>query len=317
MKEEQDLISIIIPVFNVEKYLDRCITSVMQQTYPHIEVLVIDDGSSDNSRKICDEWGEKDKRIRVFHKRNGGAASARNLGLMQAKGNYIGFVDSDDFIEPEMYENMLAAMTEGVDLVSCGTILEYPRQMRMHNELLYLPVQKTEKKYTGISALEELLLLRAFSFSACDKLFRKELLKGIKFPVGRSSEDLPMIFDTFLKCRNIVNTGNVKYHYIYRADSNSKQEFFFRRVDYAVFAGYICREITDRYPQLTKQAQGLYIKCLGHTISGIKSCRNRNDYIKLEKRLKKAFLKIFITNYYNPYISEQEKQWLIDNVFWR
>ena len=116
-----DLISIIVPVYKAEKYLRRCVDSILAQTYQNIEVLLIDDGSPDNSGEICDEYAEKDSRVRVFHKPNGGVSSARNLGLKEAKGDYIGFVDADDYIDKTMYEVLLCNLIkENSDISICS-----------------------------------------------------------------------------------------------------------------------------------------------------------------------------------------------------
>ena len=105
-----ELISVIIPIYNVEAYLDECIASVIAQTYSNLEIILVDDGSPDNCPQMCDEWAAKDSRIRVIHKENGGLSDARNAGIDIATGEYIAFVDSDDWIVPEMYEKMLAAL---------------------------------------------------------------------------------------------------------------------------------------------------------------------------------------------------------------
>ena len=114
------LISVIIPVYKVERYLPRCIDSILSQTYKNIELLLIDDGSPDSSGDICDEYAEKDPRVRMFHKENGGVSSARNLGLDEAKGDYIGFVDSDDYIAPGMYEKLVELIEDNnADIAVC------------------------------------------------------------------------------------------------------------------------------------------------------------------------------------------------------
>ena len=117
----KDLISVIIPIYNVEKYLNKCIDSIINQTYKNLEIILVDDGSPDNCPQICDEYAKKDNRIKVIHKKNGGVSSARNVGLINSTGNYIGFIDPDDYIEPIMYEKLLKVLKESNTLVSmCG-----------------------------------------------------------------------------------------------------------------------------------------------------------------------------------------------------
>lgn len=126
---EEGMISVIIPVYNVEPYLRKCLDSVICQTYRNLDIIVVDDGSTDDSGQICDEYQNMDDRIRVFHKKNEGLSSARNLGLQYVKGEYIGFVDSDDFIDEDMYESMLHEMKEDVDIVICGRRICFPKEM--------------------------------------------------------------------------------------------------------------------------------------------------------------------------------------------
>ena len=127
------MVSIIVPVYNVGAYLRKCLDSILNQTYRELEILVIDDGSTDRSGKICDEY-RKDRRVRVFHTENRGLSCARNLGLDEAKGEWIGFVDADDWIEPDMYELLIGKAVEtGADIVECGWFREYSNRTEVHN----------------------------------------------------------------------------------------------------------------------------------------------------------------------------------------
>ena len=118
-------ISIIVPVYKVEKYLDKCVNSIVGQTYKNLEIILVDDGSPDNCPAMCDEWAQKDSRIKVIHKKNGGLSSARNAGLDACTGDYIGFVDSDDWIEPDMYEYLLnIGMKNNADVSRCEFVIE-------------------------------------------------------------------------------------------------------------------------------------------------------------------------------------------------
>ena len=194
-QKEGALISVIIPVYNVRMYLKKCIESIIHQTYGNLEILIVDDGSDDGSEAICDQYGEQDHRIKVFHKDNGGLASARNYGLQYAGGDYIGFVDSDDYIDAGMYEHLIDVMYEEVDLASCGLREEYVRRYRRR----YLASNFTRgyQIMNNCEAMRELLLSRAFNFSVCNKLFKKRVFDNITFPEGRSSEDIPVMYEIF------------------------------------------------------------------------------------------------------------------------
>ena len=291
--EKRALISIIIPVYNVKNYLDRCMDSVTHQTYTNIEILIIDDGSEDGSGNLCDIWAEKDKRIKVFHKQNGGLSSARNYGLRRAKGEFIGFVDSDDYISLDMYEKLSEAMEHNIDIVTCGIVLENSGRDKGKNRIVHLPDSgKRNVFYTKAEAIEEFLLSRSLSSSMCNKLFRRRLFQGLHFPVGRTSEDIPVMFRLLLKSRGVLNIGQVKYHYVTRSDSISRQGFFYRRADWAIFAGHICKEITIHNPQLKKQSEVFYMRSLLHILIKIHESNHRVEFSALEKRLKKALLKM-------------------------
>ena len=163
-------VSIIIPVYNVEAYLDRCLKSIVNQTYENLEIIIVDDGSPDKCPFICDSWQLKDDRIIVIHKENGGLSSARNTGLDIATGDYICFVDSDDYISLDMIETMLdAALTYSVDVVTCGRI----RVANSTEEEMYsLPKGKL---FTGEKAIKELFCGGAIEEAAWDKLYKKEI----------------------------------------------------------------------------------------------------------------------------------------------
>lgn len=315
MEVLQGLISVIVPVYNVKEYLNRCMESLVYQTYTDIEILVVDDGSDDGSSEICDQWQQTDRRISVFHKQNGGLSSARNLGLNYAKGEFITFVDSDDYVDLDMYEIMITQMKEGIDIVSCGTVLEWSERSQQHNRALFLPENKNSfVRYTKENAIHELLLTRSFSFSVCDKIFRRCFFERVRFPLGRTSEDLPVVFRIFLRSTNIVNIGRVKYHYVCRENSICRKSFSFRRVDCCLFAGEICREVTIYYPQFIRQAELMYMRNLMGTIYKMQECDERKKYLHIEERLRKALFNMYIRNGFNSYMSNLERKKIIQCI---
>jgi glycosyltransferase involved in cell wall biosynthesis len=211
----QDKISIVIPVYNVSKYLPKCIDSVLNQTYKNLEIILVNDGSTDESGKICDLYSLKDKRIKVIHKENGGSSDARNAGLREAAGKYIGFVDSDDFIETDMYEVLLKKLyAYDADIVQCA-----------HNKIINGKIEPRyfsfkEKQYHAFSAIKELILRRNFNSAVWDKLYKKELLQGIEFPVNIwGGEDIIFIYKVFAKAQKLVSIDIAKYYYVKRQDS--------------------------------------------------------------------------------------------------
>ena len=175
------MISVIVPVYNVEPYLRKCLDSIVNQTYRDLEILVIDDGSTDWCGKICDEYAGKDGRIRVFHTENRGLSCARNLGLDNARGEWIGFVDSDDWIETDMYEVLLKRAEETeADIVECGVLEEHPNRTGKRQEYLV----------TGTEAVI-MLIHRELSNAVWNKLWKKSCFDKIRFPEGRISRNTP------------------------------------------------------------------------------------------------------------------------------
>jgi len=208
------MISVIVPVYNVEPYLRKCLDSIVGQTYRDLEILVIDDGSTDGSGAICDEYIQ-DGRVRVFHTENRGLSAARNLGLDNATGDWIGFVDSDDWIEPDMYEVLLRKAEEtGADIVECGYYNEYPNEIveRGRKELML----------SGNDALE-MLLKGNLSNSVWNKLWKKRCFATIRYPIGRIYEDVATTYLVFYSAKSICSISDCKYHYYWRPSSLSRR----------------------------------------------------------------------------------------------
>lgn len=300
------LISIIVPIYNVKDYIDRCISSIVNQTYHNLEIIVIDDGSYDGSAEVCEVWGKMDKRIRVFHKENGGLSSARNLGLEKARGEFIGFVDSDDYIKEDMYEDLLSAMEEGVDITCCGTAVIYPSDQKRRSE--YYDRTSVKRLFSNNEAVSALLLKSCLSFSSCNKLFRKKLFEQIIYPVGRTSEDLPVIYELVKRSRSVINIGKTKYYYCYREGSISRKQFEIRRIDYVMFARDICRDVSICYPKKRKLAEVLYVRNIMAVIDEIDHCVNYKKYEFIRDRLRKVLQRMYINILLNEYISLDRKR---------
>lgn len=207
----KDLISVIVPVYNMEQYLERCVNSIRQQTYKEIEIILVDDGSTDASPQMCDTFAKEDGRIQVIHKQNGGLSDARNSGLAVAKGDYIGFVDSDDWIEPTMYERLYTAcVNEGAQIAICRYAQVY--------------CDKTIKSGTNqvhCFGRDELLRIYICDHdkykiynSVWSKLFRRDIVEGVMFPVGRNSEDIMYTTKAFCKTEKAAYVDECMYNYV-------------------------------------------------------------------------------------------------------
>lgn len=213
---EKVLISVVVPVYNVEGYLSKCIDSILTQSYSCLEIILVDDGSNDSSGQICDEYAERDKRITVIHKTNNGLSRARNSGIEIASGKYIAFVDSDDFIHPLMLEWLINTAQEyDVPLVCCDyTSTEFPKEEKRRVELLDMQ-----------EAIGRLLDDTGYKCFAWNKIYEKSLFDGIRYPSGKLFEDIPTTYKLFKKTSKIAYCKNKLYFYSIRPGSISRYKF--------------------------------------------------------------------------------------------
>lgn len=215
----EPLVSVIIPVYNVERYLRRCVDSVLNQTYKNLEIILVDDGSPDGSPAICDEYAQIDSRVKVIHKENGGLSSARNAGMAVATGEYIGFVDSDDWIDPVMYqvcydliEQNKADMSKVERCISTGeddktTSKETPN-IDIYTGKEILQYYMTSSTTTG-------------SYAVWRSLYRADILKGLTFREGKINEDIDFNYKAYSRCQKIAVTSQKLYYYFQNIDSIS------------------------------------------------------------------------------------------------
>ena len=214
------LISVVVPVYGTEKYLDVCLESLVRQTYGRLEIILVDDGSPDACPAICDRWAERDKRIKVIHKDNGGLSDARNCGLKETHGEYVIFIDSDDWVEENMLEVLLGnALEHDVDIVNCQFVGEADRTKSTKLPPRYPSMMKTGR--------EGLLLLnkdKIVTNHVWRNLFRKELLRDIAFPKGKNFEDIHVMHEIFFKSQKILFIGDVLYHYFINPDGIVKNK---------------------------------------------------------------------------------------------
>lgn len=245
------LISVVIPVYNIEDYLERCVMSVCNQTYKNLEIILVDDGSTDNSGAICQRLAERDQRIRVFHKPNGGSSSARNLGIANAKGEYLGFVDSDDYVSEKMYELLYEAIEEKkLDVAQVG-------RDEIDEQGNFLPnICEPPEKTVVISSeafLKEMLMHRG-DCSFCTKLVRRTLFEKAKFPEGELNEDFRLLVQFLTNTRGVVSLPEQMYHVFYRIGSNTRKKNSedFSRVfgDCVNNADRVAKVVEDKFPDL-------------------------------------------------------------------
>lgn len=221
LKYNMDLISVIVPVYNVEQYLDECVQSIVDQIYSNLEIILVDDGSPDNCPQICDDWALRDDRIKVIHKKNGGLSSARNAGIEIATGQYIGFVDSDDIINPEMYLSLISQFSIYSDLAIAATSLMAYTPTKQWRFMKFQNVEYN-KPFSMEIAIKH-MISGSIDASVCDKLFKRIWFNNVRFCEGKLNED--WLFWYYSIKQNYATTQKMivtdTSHYMYRVTPNS------------------------------------------------------------------------------------------------
>lgn len=271
------IISVIIPVYKVEKYLSRCISSVLNQTYKDLEIILVDDGSPDSSPKLCDEYAEKDSRIKVIHKENGGLSSARNAGLDICSGDYIFFIDSDDWLTDE---NVLSDFIDKAEIEQ--------------SDFVYSLMNRTDdEKCSELKANERFLdddlffLSNPYLFSAWNKLYAHTLFQHIQFVTGRVNEDVDIIPLVFAKAKKITRLNRPTYNYYFNQNSITRSKFSEKRFD--MFKSV--KHVYENFSGTEKKCEVLYENLFGFQIFSI--------YIEIlkirNKKTRKHYLNQFIS----------------------
>ena len=256
-----DLISVIVPVYKVEEYLDRCVQSIVDQTYPNLEIILVDDGSPDNCPAMCDAWAAKDPRIKVIHKENGGLSDARNAGMAAATGEYLGFVDSDDFIAPEMYQMLLERMiADGSDIVACGveTVFEDGTPSRMLTKAGNCILSTGE-------AMEAIVEESWLKQPVWYKLYKAELIRDIPFPVGKYHEDVFWSYQVIARAKRVSVIDTPCYFYLQRSGSIMGEGYSLKRLDAIEAKKERLEFVEKQFLELADKAKiDLAFSCLYH-----------------------------------------------------
>lgn len=308
---DTSLISVIVPVYNIKEYLPRCVESIVNQSYRDLEILLVDDGSTDGTGALCDTLAEKDSRIRVFHKKNGGSSSARNLGLREAKGEFVAFVDSDDYIEAEMYSRLMQGIHEwGADIAQIGR----DEVDEAGNKLPDVCIPPENDIFIESEAFMKELLLHKGDCSFCTKLIRKKVLEGKGFPEGVLNEDFHLLVQLLPQIKGIVSLSGQTYHVFYRVGSNTrkKDKNDFSRVfgDNVDNADMVQNIVDEKYPALHAIAVrfGLFQRMdyLLHIPIG-QMTRDNEQYVSICKHIRKHVRDIL----QNAHLTKKNKIYLL------
>ena len=247
---ETALISVIVPVYNVAQYLEKSIASIQQQTYQNLEIILVDDGATDESGRLCEQIAEEDERVLVYHKENEGLSQARNDGLKQAHGDYVIFIDSDDYIHSEMIASLYQQLVkEDADVSSCGVMNVYANSEspQTENQDDYF-VCDTE------TFLREYLIGEKIPGTICNKLIKKEVAAQLTFPKGLIYEDAYYHFDLIKVAKKYVVNTNPYYYYFHRGDSITTKPYAEKDLAYIDIYQKFYTEVVKEYPNLTEVA---------------------------------------------------------------
>lgn len=297
-----DLISIIVPIYNVEPYLRKCVSSILEQTYQNLEIILVDDGSPDNCSAICDEYSEKDARIRVIHKENGGLSDARNAGIDTATGEYIIFVDSDDWISENCIEVLLQIQQKNHTLISVIDTVE--SDGTKESERSYSVGYDIKEVYTAEEAMQVIFLQHEFNTSAWAKLYHISIFDGIRFTKGILYEDLDLIYRLIDKVGKISFSPAGKYYYFQRNDSIVHAKFDSRHFILVDISSEIIKFVDERYPRIHDAAVCRYVFSNILLLSRIV----KDDEFRIQRaELCENILKIKKEIYHNSQINTKQK----------
>lgn len=281
----EPLISVIVPVYNVEKYLARCADSILAQTYRNLEVILVNDGSTDSSGEMCDAYAAKDARVRTVHKGNGGLSDARNAGAQAAQGEYYAFVDSDDWIAADYIAYLYDLLSQNhAQIAVCGYRKVYEKEESSAGS-----AGASVNIYDSREGLFHLLYQRGMISSAWGRLFQAALFRDICFPIGKLHEDVAVMYRLFDKADKIVCGDAEKYFYFQRRDSIVNRKFDRRRMDYISFTGECILYMEEKHPDLTKAAISRHFSaCFDLLSSGGFDKKNHADaYSQIVHEIKK------------------------------
>lgn len=317
-----ELISVIVPIYSVEDYLEKCVNSIINQTYKNLEIILVDDGSPDKCPEMCDDFAKRDSRIKVIHKKNGGLSDARNVGIDCARGEYFVFVDSDDWVESTMIEHLLSICKKyDVKLASCA------RYISDGNSINTVVFSVSERAYSAEEALNEILSGKAIDVAAWDKIYSRDLFEDIRFPVGENNEDIAVFYKIVDRAGKVAHCGTAEYYYRNRPGSITKLKYSIEArkvieknmdsIEVFVDEKYpSCKESFNRYKTMNIYALlNKYIKCLG-----TKRTQEYEHLLRMFKNSKKYYFKdgqtpvkekmiatMILLHIYNPYLIVKEK----------
>lgn len=309
--EQTPKVSVIVPVYNIKEYLPRCVASICNQTYTDLEILLVDDGSTDGTGALCDELALSDERIRVFHKENGGSSSARNLGIANAKGAFLGFVDSDDYIEPWFYERLVKGQEEtGARIVQIGR----DEVDDKGNQLPNICEPPASDVFIPSNEFMKELLMHRGDCSFCTKLVDKTLLETYQFPLGVLNEDFHILVQMLKEVDGVLSLSGQGYHVFYRIGSNTRKrdKKDFSRVyrDNVDNADMVYEIVKTHFADLTKIAERFgFFQRLDYLLHiPVEQMQKDNDFYRNVCKYLRGHLGAMLAN---AYLAKKDKIYLL------
>ena len=282
------VVSVIVPIYKVENVLHYCIDSILNQTYKDFELILVDDGSPDNSGKICYDYAEKDSRIKVIHKKNGGLSDARNVGMAVATGEYISFIDSDDYVSDDFFECLLDIMNkENSDIAECSVVKFYE-----DNRFDEFSDDLSVKTYDTQDAMSALIAENQFHQHVWNKLYKTELVKDIPYAVGKLNEDEFWTYRVFGRANKVARINKTMYYYFQRSSSIMGVGYNIRRLDALEGKANRQKYIENNFPDLSTQAKiDLFGSCIFACQSVLKfmSGADKKKALELIRKYRKMY----------------------------
>ncbi len=276
MANLDEKVSIVIPVYNVEKYIVKCVSSVMNQTYSNIEIILVDDGSTDKSGEICDVLATKDSRIKVYHKKNGGPSDARNYGIDRVHSKYITFIDSDDYVTKDYVKYLLGLLKKTKsDIASCSYKRIYSSADCLNKQKEHIEVMKSSK------AIEMYLYKKTFTASAHCKIYKSELFSNIRYPVGYIYEDMAVICELLAAANSIAVSNQQKYYYRQRENSIMRGAFHSGKMQRIEVAETVRSFIQQQYPEILSAAEARCFLAAVQTLREVQIVPDNQQYLSV------------------------------------
>lgn len=303
---QSELISVIVPIYKVEAYLDRCVQSIVDQTYRNLEIILVDDGSPDNCPKMCDAWAAKDSRIKVVHRKNGGAGRARNIGIKAATGTLVAFVDGDDYIATQMYEYLHELLKSEYGVAECGYVVTSGNDADFEmQELKYDLITCSAK-----DALREHIHDNIFRQIIWNKLYRRNVIEDINFPEGKLIDDEYWTYRVIGKCKKLIHSHSKLYAYRQQDSSVMHRAYSLQRLQAVEAKSFRCNFIMEQYPELGIEARvNLSFTALYHGQLAYR-CLEVNEREQAMLFLKKILKEYMLTKNDKSSLSFTDRIWI-------